>query len=133
MAEGKGQGFATTVRELRAMITPQKFEALLQALPPETAQHVMHPPLSISWLPIEHFLTVLALLSANVGLLNLMPIPLLDGGQLLFLGLEATRRRPLSPLVRDRAAWIGVAILAALFLLALRNDSVRFLLTPPPT
>ena len=75
----------------------------------------------------DHFLAVAALISLNLGLLNLLPVPLLDGGQASIVFLEAVRRRPVSPRARERATLIGLGLLAALMLLALRNDLARHL------
>jgi regulator of sigma E protease len=74
---------------------------------------------------LDHFLAVAALVSLNLGLLNLLPVPLLDGGQASLILVEAVRRRPVSPRARERATLMGLVILAALMLLALRNDVVR--------
>ncbi len=74
----------------------------------------------------DQYLAMVALISLNLGLINLLPVPILDGGQLLFLGIEAVRRRPIGRRTRDRAAWIGLALLAALMLLAAYNDLVRY-------
>lgn len=76
---------------------------------------------------LHHFLAVAALISLNLGLLNLLPVPLLDGGQATIVFLEAVRRRPVSPRARERATLIGLMILGALMLLALRNDLARHL------
>jgi regulator of sigma E protease len=76
---------------------------------------------------LDHFLAVAALISLNLGLLNLLPVPLLDGGQASLIIIEGVRRRPVSPRARERATLIGLALLAALMLLALRNDVVRHL------
>jgi regulator of sigma E protease len=75
----------------------------------------------------DHFLAVAALISLNLGLLNLLPVPLLDGGQAALILIEAVRRRPVSPRARERATLIGLGLLAALMLLALRNDLARHL------
>jgi regulator of sigma E protease len=72
------------------------------------------------------FLGMLALISLNIGILNLLPVPLLDGGQLLLMAVEATRRRPLGRRMRERATYLGLALLGALMLIALRNDVMRF-------
>ena len=69
---------------------------------------------------------VLALLSLNLGLLNLLPIPILDGGYLVLLAIESLRRRPLPARVREQAFYGGVVVLAALTMLAARNDIVRY-------
>jgi regulator of sigma E protease len=50
----------------------------------------------VAELGIEPMLRWIAFISANIGFLNLLPIPVLDGGHLLFYGIEAVRRRPLS-------------------------------------
>jgi regulator of sigma E protease len=76
---------------------------------------------------VHHFLAVAALISLNLGLLNLLPVPLLDGGQAALVLLEAVRRRPVSARARERATVIGLVLLAALMLLALRNDLARHL------
>lgn len=75
---------------------------------------------------VGHFFAMLALLSLNLGLINLLPVPLLDGGHLVLLAVEGIRRRPLSALVRQRLTWVGMAVLGALMLLALRNDVLRY-------
>ncbi len=75
----------------------------------------------------DHFLAVAALISLNLGLLNLLPVPLLDGGQASIVLIEAVRRRAVSARARERATFIGLALLAALMLLALRNDLARHL------
>jgi regulator of sigma E protease len=73
------------------------------------------------------FLVMAALVSLNLGLLNLLPVPLLDGGQASLVLIEAVRRRPVSGRARERATYIGVALLVMLLLLASRNDLLRHL------
>jgi regulator of sigma E protease len=68
------------------------------------------------------FLWVMALISINLGLLNLLPIPTLDGGQLLFLAIEAATRRPVPLRVREVMSIAGLTMLALLMAIALRND-----------
>lgn len=68
------------------------------------------------------YLKMLALISINLGIFNLLPVPILDGGHLLFCFVEAVKRRPLSVEAREKAAMVGLALLAMLLLLALRND-----------
>ena len=74
----------------------------------------------------ERLWAILALLSLNLGLLNLLPIPILDGGHLMFLAFEAITRRPVSQRVREQALYLGIVVLAALTVLAARNDIVRY-------
>lgn len=74
---------------------------------------------------LEPFLAFIALFSVNLAILNLLPIPVLDGGRLLFLLAEGARGRPLSPAVRMRFSQVGVALLLAIMVLALTNDLLR--------
>ncbi|HZP77118.1 MAG TPA: RIP metalloprotease RseP [Pseudolabrys sp.] len=67
-------------------------------------------------------LDVTAVLSVSIGLLNLFPIPLLDGGHLLFYGIEAVRGRPLSERAMDIGFRIGLAIVVMLMIFATFND-----------
>lgn len=64
----------------------------------------------------------IAMLSANLGLINLFPIPMLDGGHLLFYGVEAIRGKPLSMKVREIALQTGLMLVIALFLYTAYND-----------
>lgn len=72
-----------------------------------------------------NFLYFMGLLSVNLGILNLLPIPVLDGGHLVFLSLEAVRRRPLSERVMEISQKIGIALLSALMLFVFYNDILR--------
>jgi regulator of sigma E protease len=63
-----------------------------------------------------------AVLSVSIGLLNLFPIPLLDGGHLLFYGIEASRGRPLSERAQEVGFRIGLAIVVMLMIFATFND-----------
>jgi regulator of sigma E protease len=71
------------------------------------------------------FLWAMAIISVNLGLVNLLPIPVLDGGQLLFLLIEGIGRRALSVRVRERASLFGIAIMVLLMMLAFKNDLSR--------
>lgn len=74
------------------------------------------------------FLRVLAMVSVNLGILNLLPIPVLDGGHLMFFGIEAVRRRPPSLRFRELANVVGLALLALLMVLVFKNDILRYVL-----
>jgi regulator of sigma E protease len=63
-----------------------------------------------------------AMLSVSIGLLNLFPVPLLDGGHLLFYGIEAVRGRPLSERAQEMGFRIGLAIVVMLMIFATFND-----------
>jgi regulator of sigma E protease len=66
-----------------------------------------------------------AVLSVSIGLLNLFPVPLLDGGHLLFYGIEALRGRPLSERAQEYGFRIGLAIVLMLMIFATFNDIVH--------
>jgi regulator of sigma E protease len=66
-----------------------------------------------------------AVLSVSIGLLNLFPVPLLDGGHLLFYGIEAARGRPLSERAQEMGFRIGLAIVVMLMIFATFNDIVH--------
>jgi len=68
---------------------------------------------------------LVALLSVSIGLVNLFPIPLLDGGHLLYYACEGVLRRPLSERAQDVGFRLGLAVVLGIFLLATWNDLVR--------
>ena len=74
------------------------------------------------WTPL---LLITAAISLNLGIMNLLPIPILDGGQVVFLVAEVVRRRPLSLELRTRLTQIGFLVLVGIMLVALRNDFLR--------
>ncbi|HEY8483202.1 MAG TPA: RIP metalloprotease RseP [Longimicrobiales bacterium] len=74
---------------------------------------------------IEAFLNFMALFSVNLAVLNLLPIPVLDGGHLLFLGVEAVRGRALSLEQRVRLTQVGFIIVVAIMIWAFANDVLR--------
>jgi regulator of sigma E protease len=71
------------------------------------------------------FLWVMALISINLGLLNLLPIPTLDGGQLMFLVVEALTRRPIPIRIKEVMSIAGLTLLVMLMAVAFRNDLGR--------
>jgi regulator of sigma E protease len=74
---------------------------------------------------VGDFLNFLAYLSISLGVLNLLPVPVLDGGHLLFYLVEWVRGRPLSERIQGAAMQIGIFLIVALMLLALFNDLGR--------
>ncbi|MEC7847753.1 MAG: RIP metalloprotease RseP, partial [Gemmatimonadota bacterium] len=76
-------------------------------------------------LGIETFLRFMALLSVNLAVLNLLPIPILDGGHLVFLGIEAVRGKALSLQQRLKWSQFGFVILLGIMIWALSNDVLR--------
>lgn len=73
----------------------------------------------------SYYVSFLALISISLGVLNLLPIPLLDGGHLLYYFMELIRRRPLSPEFKSVGMYLGLAFLMAMMVLALTNDIGR--------
>ncbi len=74
----------------------------------------------------DTFLLMIALISVNLGLINLLPIPMLDGGHLLVFALEGAMRRPLSTRARTRIQQVGLVLIVLIVILASRNDVIRF-------
>jgi regulator of sigma E protease len=72
------------------------------------------------------FLAFLAVLSINLGVLNLLPVPVLDGGHLVFFLVEAVIRKPVAVKYREVAQQVGICLLALLMIYAFYNDIVRF-------
>jgi regulator of sigma E protease len=68
------------------------------------------------------FVSLLALLSINLGFINLLPVPMLDGGHLFFYTIEAVRRRPVSAKTLDWAFRGGLAVILALLVFTTIND-----------
>ena len=76
-------------------------------------------------LGLVYFIGFLALISVNLGVLNLLPVPILDGGLLFFLGLEKLRGRPLSPKALETMQMIGLVLILSLMVFAFYNDISR--------
>ena len=71
-------------------------------------------------------MTFLAIISLNLAVLNFMPIPILDGGHLLFLMVEKVKGSPMSVKAQDKMQKVGLALLLALVVFATYNDILRF-------
>jgi regulator of sigma E protease len=77
------------------------------------------------------FLAFMALLSINLGVLNLLPVPVLDGGHLFFFFCELIIGRPVNQKVREYAQQIGLFLLLSLMVLAFYNDIIRYFFSNP--
>ncbi len=73
------------------------------------------------------FFWMMALISLNLGLINLLPIPVLDGGQLIFIAVEGIIRRPVSLRIKERVMVVGLAMIVMLMLFATWNDISRLI------
>ena len=76
-------------------------------------------------LGLEYLLNFMAVISINLGVLNLLPIPVLDGGHFLFFAAEAILRRPLDMRHREIAQQVGLVLLISLMAFAFYNDIAR--------
>jgi len=74
---------------------------------------------------IEKFLYILGIISAALGLFNLLPIPLVDGGHIMFSFIEALTHKPINKKIIQTANTIGLAIIITIFVLATYNDILR--------
>ncbi len=89
---------------------------------PITIVQVAGQSVSVGW---QAFVGLMALLSVSLGVLNLLPIPVLDGGHLLYYAIEAIWRRPLPESVQLLGLRVGVALMGSVMLLAILNDIRR--------
>ena len=78
---------------------------------------------TLGWLD---FVLFMSLISSNLGFINLLPIPLLDGGHLLFYAIEGVRRKPMKPEAQEWAFRTGLAVLLALMIFVTFNDLASF-------
>jgi regulator of sigma E protease len=76
---------------------------------------------------LPYYLSFLALVSISLGVLNVLPIPLLDGGHLLYYLIELIRRRPMSDGLQSMGMYLGFVFLIAMTFIALKNDITRLL------
>ena len=79
------------------------------------------------WFAIQQMLFLGALISANLGVFNLLPFPALDGGRILFLGIEGVRGKPVNPNVEGFFHFLGFVLLMLLMVFVLYNDLTRSL------
>jgi regulator of sigma E protease len=70
----------------------------------------------------SYFFRLMVWLSVSLGLINLLPIPILDGGHILFLAMEGIRRKPVSLRTRQVATYLGFALIIFLMVTAFKND-----------
>ena len=77
---------------------------------------------------IRNLMFLTAYLSITLAIVNILPIPVLDGGHLLFLGIEAIRRKPISARAREFAYRVGLVIIIMLMIIVSYNDITRFFL-----
>jgi regulator of sigma E protease len=74
---------------------------------------------------IIHYIFLLSYISINLAIINLLPIPILDGGHLMFFLIEAVMRKPLTGKVREMAVQFGLLVIVFLMVLVFYNDIYR--------
>jgi regulator of sigma E protease len=107
----------TTLKGLFTRETPMK-----QLMGPIGIAEMSGDAAERSWLDL---FTLMAMISLNLGLLNLMPIPVLDGGHILILALEGVSRRDFSMKVKEKMLMVGFVVLLTLMVTVIYNDLTR--------
>jgi len=127
--EGLKHGFVRTWE-----ITALTFQVLNKMLTSAISPKNLGGPIAIAQiagkaaeLGVVAFISFLALISVNLGVLNLLPVPVLDGGHLLYLLIEKVRGAPLSPTMMERTQMVGMVLIATLMIFAFYNDIARWL------
>lgn len=125
--EGIGYGFNRTW-EMTALTLQVLGKMVMASISPQN----LGGPIAIAQLAgktaelgIVAFVSFLALISVNLGVLNLLPIPVLDGGHLAYLGIEKIRGRPLSATTLERTQIVGMSLIIMLMVFAFYNDLTR--------
>jgi regulator of sigma E protease len=116
-----GEIVSLTVETLGRVVTGRMAVSELHG-PVGTAK-IAGEQLTLGW---SAFVFLLALVSINLGFINLLPVPMLDGGHLFFYAVEAVRRRPLEPRVQEWAFRGGLVALLMLMLVVTANDLGAF-------
>jgi regulator of sigma E protease len=122
-------GAVQTVGQVVAVVVSVKRLILRQASVREVGGPILIAQMSgqVARLGLDWFLNFLAFFSVSLAVLNLLPIPVLDGGQAVFLLAEAVRRKPLSLQLRMRLTQVGLLVILGIMALAIANDVIRIL------
>jgi len=125
--EGISYGFTRTA-EMTVLTVQVLGKMITSAISPDN----LGGPIAIAQLAgrtadlgLAAFITFLALISVNLGVLNLLPVPVLDGGHLVYLAIEKVRGKPLSMVMLERMQLIGVLLIGTLMVFAFYNDLMR--------
>jgi len=127
---GLGGAFAASI-EWNVDLTKSVFQTLARLIKRQISVRAFSGPIEIARVSREaarggqSFLTLLALISLQLGILNLMPIPMLDGGHILILGFEGLLRRDLSDKLKERVLTVGFVFLLAFFGLVIFFDILK--------
>jgi regulator of sigma E protease len=107
-------------RTLRGLVTAET--PVKQLMGPVAIAQLSGEYAAAGWLPLLDFM---ALISLNLGLINLMPVPVMDGGQIAILALEGVSRREMSGRVKERILVAGAAFVVLLMVTVIYNDVMR--------
>jgi len=127
---GWGGAFAASL-SWNVDITKSVFQTLGRLIKRQISMRAFSGPIEIARVSreaargLETFLKLLALISLQLGVLNLMPIPVLDGGHILILGFEGLLRRDLSDKLKERVMTVGLVFLLAFFGLVIFFDILK--------
>ncbi len=120
------------------MLCASTLKVIGQMLTGQRGAHDLKGPIGIAQLSgqatgkdFHTTLWLIALLSANLGLVNLFPVPMLDGGHLAYYAAEALQGRPLAQRVQEYGFKVGFVILLTLMAFTLVNDLSKLLLRAP--
>jgi len=129
---GAFESLGLAIDEMFEMVTltTQLFKKLLVA---EISVKSLSGPASIAEgagnsasIGLVYFISFLAMISVNLGFINLLPVPMLDGGHLLYFVIEAIKGKPLSEKVQEIGLQVGMMMVFALMAIAIFNDISRF-------
>lgn len=130
---GPVQAFGDACRQtwMYVSLTAMGFVKIIQRVVPASElggpiliAQIAGEQMKAGWINLIYFM---GLLSVNLGILNLLPIPVLDGGHLVFLTLEGVLRRPVHERAQIIAQQVGIALLGALMIFVFYNDILRIL------
>lgn len=112
-----GDAVVTTVVTLRQIVVGTR--SVKEMSGPVGVARIAGEQATLGWFPV---VLLMAGISINLGFINLLPVPMLDGGHLLFYLVEAVRRKPVEPMVQEWAFRSGLALLLGLMLFVTVND-----------
>ena len=129
---GMAEALKQAARGIRPEITAQTVQVLGQLIIGNVSYTTLSGPIGMAQMAaksaemgIDTFLKFMAVVSINLGIMNLLPIPILDGFHLLAALWEGVRRRPIPVRAREIANMVGLAMLILLMLVAVTNDITR--------
>lgn len=115
--------------------TKLSFNLMAKMLAGKLSPSALSGPISIAQgagftfkMGFQYYLSFLALISISLGAINLLPIPLLDGGHLFYYLIEIVTRRPVPQFIQDKATAVGMVLIAGLMIISFYNDIMRLLL-----